>query len=141
MIRWVVLDTNVLVSGFLRPGSVPSQLLQAVISGRLILVTSPALLAELDRVVRYPKLSAAFPDPAGVVGRIEAVASVVTPQMRRHDALDESDNRVLEAAVAGRAEAIVTGDVGLLALGDSVAGVRLVTPRQLVDLLRGESSP
>jgi predicted nucleic acid-binding protein len=42
---------------------------------------------------------------------------------------DDPDNRILECALAGRAEAIVTGDRALLALG-AYRGVRLVSLRE-----------
>jgi len=139
--QWVVLDTNVLVSGFLRPGSISNQLLLEAVAGHFLLVTSPALMEELDRVLRYPKLAVAFPDPAAVVGRIQSIASMVVPGERLTAAADEADNRVLEAAIAGRADVIVTGDRGLLAVGSAYARIQLLTPRQFADLLEHQSPP
>lgn len=51
-----VLDTNVLVSGLGWPGP-PATILDAASDGRLVLVTSAPLLAELRRVLAYPKLA------------------------------------------------------------------------------------
>ncbi|MHB1525671.1 MAG: putative toxin-antitoxin system toxin component, PIN family [Candidatus Dormibacteria bacterium] len=141
MTQWVVLDTNVLVSDLLRPGSIPNQLVLGAVAGRFLLLTSPALLAELDRVLRYPKLAAAFPAPSSVVARIQRIASVVAPGERLSVASDDADNRVLEAAVAGKADAIVTGDRSLLAVGSSYAGIPLLTPRQFADVLEHQPSP
>ena len=52
----VVLDTNVLVSGLLKSGSVPGRLLQAVWSGNLELLLSAPLRNELAIVLEYPKI-------------------------------------------------------------------------------------
>lgn len=52
-----VVDTNVLLSGLLWRGS-PHRLLGEVQAGALTLITSPALLAELDEVIRRPKFAA-----------------------------------------------------------------------------------
>jgi len=52
----IVADTNVLVSG-LGWGGASAKILDAVRDGRLALVQSPALLAELRRVLAYPKLA------------------------------------------------------------------------------------
>ncbi|MDQ6725202.1 MAG: putative toxin-antitoxin system toxin component, PIN family [Actinomycetota bacterium] len=90
----------------------------AVLAGQLMLVSSPSLLAELERVLAYPKLAAVFVDPAGIAGRIRTLAELVEPASTLAVLADEPDNRVLEAAVAARADAVVTGDSGLLALGD-----------------------
>jgi pimeloyl-ACP methyl ester carboxylesterase len=47
----VVLDTNVLISAFVFPGSAPGQVYRRVLEGRVILVTSRPLLSELGRVL------------------------------------------------------------------------------------------
>lgn len=52
----VVLDTNVLVSGLLLPDSVPGKILQAWRSASFTLVMSEPMLAELGRVLAYPKI-------------------------------------------------------------------------------------
>jgi len=111
----VVLDTNTLVSGFGWSGP-PSVIIDAVLAGELLLVSSLPLLDELDRVLRYPKLAKVFPDPAGIVERVRTVADVVEPGMTLNVVTDEPDNRVLEAAAEARVDAIVTGDAGLLDL-------------------------
>ena len=49
----VVLDSNVIVSGLGWLGS-PAKILDAALDGRLVLVISPPLLAELRRVLAYP---------------------------------------------------------------------------------------
>lgn len=113
----VVADSNVLVSGLGWAGP-SARILDAVIDGRLRLIQTPALLAELGRVLAYPKLARVIADPAGTVELIEAVAIVVSP-IRTIDAIaeDETDNRVLEAAVTGSAVYVISGDRHLLSLG------------------------
>ena len=111
----VVLDTNTLVSGFGWAGP-PSVIVDAVLAGELLLVSSVALLDELDRVLWYPKLAKVFPDPAGIIERVRAIAEVVEPETTLSVVADEPDNRVLEAAAEARVDAIVTGDAGLLDL-------------------------
>ena len=51
MIR-AVLDTNIIVSG-LGWGGTPAAVLDAIVNGQVDLVTSPALLDELRRVLTY----------------------------------------------------------------------------------------
>lgn len=112
----VVLDTNTLVSGIGWSGP-PSKIVDAVLTGELLLVSSPPLLSELERVLQYPKLARVLPDPAAIVERIATVADLVEPTSTLAVVADEPDNRVLEAAVEARVDAIVTGDAELLALG------------------------
>jgi putative PIN family toxin of toxin-antitoxin system len=55
MVR-VVLDTNVLVSALLVPGSPPAKILELILAGNLRLIISPGIITELASVVTYPKL-------------------------------------------------------------------------------------
>ena len=60
---------------------------------------------------------------------------MVDPQERVHIILaDDSDNRILECAVAAGAEFIVTGDAHLLDL-HSFREVRILSPRQFIDTI------
>lgn len=134
---WAVLDTNVLVSGLGWSGGLPARILDEALAGRFLLVTNPPLLSELRRVLAYPKLRRAFPDPEAILGLLEEVAVVVTPELQFSVLADEADNRVLEAALEARADAIVTGDRHLLALGAEYERVRLLRPRAFLRLLAG----
>jgi len=49
---------------------------------------------------------------------------------------DPSDDRVIACAVAARADYLVTGDDDMLVLGEH-KGIRIVTPRQILDLIQG----
>ena len=113
----VVLDTNTLVSGLGFSGP-PSVIVDAVLAGELMLVSSPPLPDELGRVPAYPKLAHVFDDPAAVTALLWSVADVVEPTSTLAAVADEPDNRVLEAAVEAGVDAVVTGDQGLLALGE-----------------------
>ncbi len=102
--------------------------------GRHDIIVSPDLLDELIRVLRYPKLRAvAFhPSLPLVLGWLHQPPHVVIPHESIHAILsDPADNLVLEAAGAGTAEAIVSGDRHLLGLR-SFRGIAIYTPRAFV---------
>ncbi len=111
-------------------------IIDAVLAGQLLLVSSPPLLAELERVLSYPKLAGVFPDPAGIAGSIRIVANMVEPAFTLAVVADEPDNRVLEAAVEARADAIVTSDGGLLALGN-FDGIPIMSSTAFLNWRRG----
>lgn len=123
----VVLDTNVLVSAFVFTGGPPEDVLRLAMLGRVQLITSTPLLAELGRV-----LGAKFGwEPArteAAISQLLGLAEVVEPGESVDDVKeDPSDNRVLEAALAGDAEVIVSGDHHLLDL-EIWRGVRVQDP-------------
>jgi len=125
-----VLDSNVIVSGLGWSGS-PARILDAALDGRLVLVTSPPLLAELRRVLAYPKLARVITGAQQLVDLIEASSVVVIPVRVLDVVSDESDNRVLEAAVEGAADHIVSGDEHLLRLGTH-QGIPVLAPGDFV---------
>jgi putative PIN family toxin of toxin-antitoxin system len=119
----VVFDTNVFVSAYGFGGS-PADLIRAAIRGEIRLVTSPAILAEVARVLA-DKLEFEQERVEAVVRQIARVADVVRPTERLSVVADEPDNRVPECAVAGEADLIISGDRHLLSLRE-YAGIRVL---------------
>ena len=133
-----VLDTNVLVSAILSPTGPPDLILQAWRRGAFELITSAPLLMELRGVLGRPRIAKRLRrQPAEVatfLSDFSENALVVTPEEELHVVQrDPADNRVLEAAVAGKADFVVSGDEDLLAL--SYEGVSIVTPARFAAIL------
>jgi len=64
---------------------------------------------------------------------IDSLSVTVKPRRRLRALKDEPDNRVIECAVAGKAEAIVTGDKALLELRE-YSGVLVLSLREYLDM-------
>lgn len=131
----VVLDTNVVASGFLW-GGVPRQLLQAAREKRLQLFTSTTLLLELTdilgRVKFAHKLAAAQLSVDQLVERYALLATVVHPATITPTVLDDpDDDHVLACAMAAQADLIVSGDRHLLDLKEH-QGIRIVMAAEAV---------
>lgn len=112
----LVADTNVLVSAFVFPGGAPEAVYRSALEGRTELVTSVPLLTELGRVLQTKfDWEPEFVEQA--IAQILRVGTVVEPA-EEVDTIkaDPADNRVLEAAAAGSADLIVSGDRHLLKL-------------------------
>jgi len=136
----VVLDTNVLVSSLFgaRDGSAPRQVLKLWREGAFTSCFSEASMAEarevLGRFVDHPRdkdgsvqvLLRMLPDASAWVP-LPPILPRVVPN-------DPDDDVIVATAVAGRVDAIVSGDADLLALG-SHEGIPVLTPRQFIELL------
>ena len=132
-----LLDANVLVAALLTPGGWPWRLVQAWHSNRFALITSVALLTELQTVLDRPDIRTRVRNATAVdelLASIRGRAVLTVPDERQTAASHESDNRVLEAGVAGQADYIVTGDGDLLDL-DPFRGIRIVTPTNFATVL------
>jgi len=111
----VVFDTNILVSALVFPGGQGDAALRRIVTGTDQLMMSRAILDELLDVLSR-KFARDAEELAHVAVFISELALVVAPRRRLRVVQDDPDNRILECAIAGRAEAIVTGDKALLAL-------------------------
>ena len=129
----VFLDTNVLVSAFATRG-LSADLLELV-SLEHELLTGDSVLREFEKALRL-KLKVPASRCAEAADSISSEAVLVARDAEPADCdADEDDRRVLGEALAAGADALVTGDSALVALG-AVGSMRIVTPRQLWELLR-----
>ena len=115
MRKRVVFDTNVLVSALVFPGGRGEAALRRIIEQADQLVLSRPIVDELLDVLAR-KFARDAEELAHVAVFVTELAVVVAPKRRLRVVKDDPDNRILECAVAGRAEVIVTGDKALLAL-------------------------
>ena len=117
--RRVVLDTNVAVSALVFREGRLAWLLEAWAAGRVVPLVSADTVAELVRVLAYPKFKLSGEETKNVLAHYmehaEAVpatgAAVRVPECR-----DPDDRKFLQLAYAAKADALVTGDEDLLAL-------------------------
>lgn len=138
----VVLDTNVVVSSTLSRNSAPAQLLDRLQQRQFELVASPALLSEYERVLRYPHIQAlnGFDESliAAQMKTLRKLAILVNPDMSIDVVIDDpDDNRILECAVAGAVQLIVSGDRHLRRLG-SFDGIPILVPAAFLAVLVAE---
>jgi putative PIN family toxin of toxin-antitoxin system len=129
---WAVVDTNVLVSGMGWRSGAPGKIVDAVLDGRFILVSSELLLEELERVLHYPKLARMFARATYIAELLRDIAFVVQPLQQIKVLPDDPDNRLLETAVTARADVIVSGDDDILALGAEFHGIRVMSPADFI---------
>jgi putative PIN family toxin of toxin-antitoxin system len=124
----IVLDTNVFISGIFFTGP-PYQILKAWRDGRVQLLVSPSILDEYQRIGAELALQfrdvdlKAFLDLLTVQAEI-VLAPTLPPVIRD----DPSDDKFLEAAVAGNASYIISGDKHLLTLSE-FQGIQILKPR------------
>ncbi len=131
----LVLDTNVLVSALLFRGPA-SRLREYWRTGDVVLLISDATLAELARVLCYPKFRLGLREAESIVASEILPFSVrVEPARAPPACRDSDDDEFLWCARDGRADALMTGDPDLLALAPAWSGVRILSVAQVVAVL------
>ena len=126
----VVLDTNVLISGIVFGGK-PKEILEMVINKAMVGITSPVLLAELGEILSK-KFEYLQPRITQLEKKMRKILRVVNPIKSVKVVTDDDDNRVLEAAIEGKCEYVVTGDKDLLDL-KSYKEIKILTPSEFLD--------
>lgn len=124
----VVIDTNIWISYLL--GSLLQGMDEKILSKEIIVVVSEEMLKELSEVASRPKFKNIL-----TVRRIkelfsllDSYAIVVSPSQKVNAYRDEKDNFLLEIALEGRADYLITGDEDLLVL-DPFHNTKIVKPK------------
>jgi putative PIN family toxin of toxin-antitoxin system len=127
----IVLDTNVFISGIFFSGP-PYQILKAWRDGRVQLVVSPSILDEYRRIGAELALEFQDVDLKPFLDLLTVQAEIVlAPTLLPVIQDDPSDDKFLEAAVAGKASYIISGDKHLLKLSE-FQGIQILKPGDFV---------
>ncbi len=137
----VVLDTNLLVSYLIAHRPPLAEIIDVYLAhGDFTSLTAPVLLEELDRVLQYPRLHRYYDAETRTrfVALVAALSEVVDlPDKVPPISRDPSDDWVIACAIAGCADAIVSGDRDLLDLV-SVGDIPILSARQFLTRLKEE---
>jgi putative PIN family toxin of toxin-antitoxin system len=130
----VVLDTSVLVSFLLTRGRVISAIIEQWETGRLEVIISPQIMAELRHVVEDERLASCL-RPGALEVLLRALtenAEVVTGELELPGVTeDPDDDMVVACAVEGNAAYIITRDQHLLRMG-TYRDIVVVSPEEFV---------
>lgn len=104
MSKRVVCDTNILISALVFPGGNPDKILGLARIGEIDLLISPFILREFEKVLRE-KFNYKKSEVAQRSARIVNISRLVEPSEKISVIeQDQSDNRILECAIAAKAD-------------------------------------
>lgn len=141
MVRKAVLDTSVVVAGLRTRQGAGNAVLRLVASGKLQLLATPPLFLEYEDVLKRPEQRLAhgltltaidefLAELATLIGPVD-VHFLWRPQVR-----DPNDEMVLEAAINGRADALVTYNVADFASAGDRFSIEILHPAELLKRMR-----
>ncbi|MCP4409243.1 MAG: putative toxin-antitoxin system toxin component, PIN family [Gammaproteobacteria bacterium] len=120
----VVFDTNIIVSALIFSRGKLAWLRQAWQQGSVKPLVSKSTVEELLKVLTYPKFQLTGSDREELLGDFLPFAQVIEVNAASNalpTCRDEDDQKFLDLAAAGQADALVTGDADLLELADKSA--------------------
>ena len=137
MIRAVV-DTNTLIRSLIKPQGTVGPIISRLRDGDYTLVYSAPLVDELVAKLSLPRIQVKYhirlEEIEALVALIVLQGEKVIPTRKIKLCRDPKDDMFIEAALAGEAQVVVTGDDDLLTLRKFEA-VRFVTPRAFLAAL------
>jgi len=124
----VVIDTNIWISYLL--GSLLQGMDEKILSKEIKVVVSEEMLKELSEVSSRPKFKNIFTAKRikELFSLLDSYAIVVSPSQKVNVCRDGKDNFLLEVALEGEADYLVTGDEDLLVL-DPFHNTKIVKPK------------
>jgi putative PIN family toxin of toxin-antitoxin system len=137
----VVLDTSVVISAFRSSRGASFAILGFVAERRLVPLVSTALFLEYEDVLQRPEQRAVHGLDVNAVAKalkeLAALCEAVEPHFRwRPQLSDPKDEMVLEVALNGRADGIVTHNVRDFQRATQNFGVPILTPGALLERIR-----
>lgn len=136
----LVLDTNVMVAAMRSPQGASARIVLACLDGKAEMLANVGLFAEYEAVMtRAERLKAARVSRARTLATLDDLATIIRPVERdfswRPQLTDADDEMVLEAAINGRAEAIVTFEIRTFDEAASRFGIEVMTPQSVWRIL------
>lgn len=130
----VVIDTNVFVSGLNFAGK-PGEVLELFIRGDIEVIISPFILSEIERVLRE-RFHWIEGNIDRVLNRIKRQTILVHPKLKvtvikRKD----DDNRILECAIEGRVQYLISGDRKHLLPLKEYQRIKILSPAEFLKFL------
>ncbi len=135
----VVFDTNVFLRALINPKGINARLLRSL--DRYVIVTSRPIIEEVAEVLSRPELlrvKAIRKIDASRLLDILRRAPVVSPSVAVAVCRDPDDDKFLEAALAAKAEYVVTGDKDLRDL-DEYERVKIRFPAEFLTEIGGQA--
>jgi len=128
-IKRVVIDTNVWLSALYFSGK-PAQVVNLIEDKKMISIISGFILQEIKE-----KMVINFDTPVyaanATISYISSLSEVASLKGVDFDLRDSDDNQVLETAVVGKCDFLITGDRDLLSL-EKYNQVKMITPAQFL---------
>lgn len=132
----IVLDTNIFISAIL--GGKLGIIIDEWKAGKFTLIITDSIAREYIEVINRPKFKIPRDEIIATTDYLLQTAEFVTPQENIQVVVaDVTDNKFLEAAVAGRANSIVSGDNHLLEL-ESFREIPITTARDFIAWLESQ---
>jgi putative PIN family toxin of toxin-antitoxin system len=139
----VILDTNVVLTALRSKNGLSRKWLQAALTGKIEMLVSIPLFLEYEEVLKRPEQLTATRLTVELVNEfLNGLSNVIIPveisYLWRPQLNDPKDEMILEAAVTGQADWLITYNVKDFAKAARYFSINIGTPQTVWSFLSGE---
>lgn len=131
----VVLDTNVIISGIIKPYSKAAAILRLVADGTIQLAYDLRLLSEYRDVLSRSKFNFAKENVEAFIDQVEREGLLASVKPSKIHLPDPDDEPFLEVALSTRVEAIITGNKRHFPR-KQYEGVKILSPAEFLEAMK-----
>ncbi len=135
----VVVDTNVLISGFLSPRGPPAEIARMILNGDLRICYDLRILSEYKEVLGRPRFGISPVGSANLLEQILVTGESANALPLPPSLLDPGDEAFLEVAISCNADCLITGNLKHFPVSCR-RGVRVISPREFLAFYEGRET-
>lgn len=132
----ITVDTNVLISSTFWNGN-SNNIIELVENNKIELILSEEIIEEFIKVLNYKEIQGKIKDKnlemKRSVEKIVSISKIVIPKLKINISEDPDDNKILECAVEGEADYVISQDNHLLKLKE-YNGIKILTPKEFLEI-------
>lgn len=133
---YAVIDTNVVVSSVLKHDSIPGEILDFVISKKIVPLLNKEIIDEYEDVLKRNKFGFSNAEVDNLIANIKANSIFLEREQTLEDFVDEDDIVFYEIVMSARHTMdafLITGNIKHYPIRNYV-----VTPKQMIDIIRSK---
>jgi putative PIN family toxin of toxin-antitoxin system len=135
----VVIDTNVIVSGLLRPFSDPARILALILSGKITLAYDSRIINEYEEVLKRKKFNFSNHHIQSIIAEIKEEGVYVSAVPLKGSLPDRDDEPFLEVALSGKINVLITGNKRHFP-AEFAKDVQILSPSEFLDFFKNIDS-
>ncbi|MBU0963355.1 MAG: putative toxin-antitoxin system toxin component, PIN family [Nanoarchaeota archaeon] len=134
----ITVDTNVLISSTFWNGN-SNKIIKLAENNKIELILSEEIIEEFIKVLNYKEIQEKIKDKnlemKRSVEKIVSISKIVIPKLKINISEDSDDNKILECAVEGKADYIISQDNHLLKLKE-YNKIKILTPKEFLEIFQ-----
>ena len=135
----IVIGTNIIVSGLLKPFSDTARILALILSGKITLAYDSRIINEYEEVLKRKKFNFSNHNIEAIIAEIKEEGIYVSAVPLKGSLPDRDDEPFLEVALSGKINVLVTGNKKHFP-EEFTKNVKILSPSEFLNVFKEQLS-